>query len=69
MPYVDQFDHLQPIGGDRNTHTIVVFTDGLVVSPEGHQFLAPSVGAGQLDRKGTALGPLPGSRLIIEVQD
>jgi hypothetical protein len=51
MPYVDQFDHLQPIGDDR-THTIVVFTDGLVVSPAGHQFLPPSVGAGQLDKAG-----------------
>ncbi len=51
MPYVDQFDHLQAIGGDRNMHTIVVFTDGLVVSPAGHQFLPPSVGAGQLDRE------------------
>jgi hypothetical protein len=51
MPYVDQFDHLQPFGGDRNMHTIVVFTDGLVVSPAGHQFSPPSVGAGQLDRE------------------
>jgi len=49
MPYVDQFDHLQPIGDARHTHTIVIFTDGLVVTPAGHQFLPPSVGVGQLD--------------------
>jgi hypothetical protein len=52
MPYVDQFDHLQPIGDDRHTHTIVVFTDGLVVSPARHLFLPPSVGVGQRDRDG-----------------
>jgi hypothetical protein len=58
MPYVDQFDHLQPIGEPekaRNTYTIVVFTDGPVVCQAGRQslqFRPPSVSAGRLDWDG-----------------